>query len=91
MVMFWEEVPLREQEDEGLKGERGGDWMEDWFMGGMEGAVGRAGGGMKGELGPISDCWAVRVLRVVGRDVGPASSERMAPLVAFGGERNWRE
>ena len=91
--MFWELVPLREHSDVGLKGDRGGPWTSDWFTAGMGGAVGRDGGGMKGELGPMSD-WAVWVPMAVGmvrRDVGPLRPERMAPLVAFVGETNWRE
>lgn len=59
----------------------------------MGGAVGRDGGGMKGELGPMSDwgVWVSRAEEMVRRDVGPARPERMAPLVRFVGEWNWRE
>ena len=64
--------------------------MSDWFIGGIEGTVGRAGARMKGVLGPMSD-WASWVLRDVGtvrRAVGPARPERMAPLGAFVGKEN---
>ena len=67
--------------------------MSDWFTGGIGGAVGRDGGGMKGELGPMSD-WAVWVPRGVGRvrrAVGPVRPERMAPLDTFVGKENERE
>ena len=93
MVVFCVLVPLREHSAVVLKGDRGGPWTSDWSTGGIGGTVGRTGGRMKGELGPMSD-WAVWVLRDVGtvsRAVGPARPERMAPLAAFVGKKNWRE
>ncbi len=93
VVMFWALVPLREHSTVGLKGDRGGPWTSDWFTGGMGGAVGRAAGGMKGELGPMSDWmdWVPRAVGTVSRAVGPVRPERMAPLAAFVGKENWRE
>ena len=92
-VTFCALVPLREHSAVVLKGDKGGPWTSDAFIGGIGGAVGRAGGAMKGELGPMSDwtVWKPKVVGRVSRAVGPARSERMAPLAAAVGKENWRE